>query len=88
MTRVEQFAKVQNEGAETFARKNADYGNSFAQHGVLGTIIRLRDKIDRYVNIERTRLTLVQDEAVRDTLMDLANYAHMAVILLDEKEEE
>lgn len=85
--RTEQFAKVQLEGADTFARKNHDYADSFACHGVLGTIIRLRDKIDRYVNIEHTRLTLVKDEAARDTLMDLANYAHMAVLLLDEKDE-
>jgi hypothetical protein len=86
--RNEQFARVQQEGADTFARKNRDYADSFAKHGVLGVIIRISDKIDRYVNIERTKLSLVKDEAVRDTLMDLANYAHMAVLLLDEENEE
>ena len=87
-SRVEQFAEVQREGADVFAKKNHDYGDSFALYGFLGTIIRLRDKIDRYVNIERTQLTLVNDEAARDTLMDLANYAHMAVLLLDENEKD
>jgi len=82
--RVEQFVKVQQEGLATFARKNVDYDDSFALHGPLGTLIRIHDKLNRFVNISKTEIRLVDDERLRDTLMDLANYAHIAVMLLDE----
>jgi hypothetical protein len=84
-TRVSQLASVQCEALHLFNRKNNDYGDSFAKYGPVGVIVRLGDKIERLVNISKNGMTLVDDESIRDTLIDLHNYAAMAVMLLDEK---
>ena len=84
--RVAQMEKVQNEARELFEKKNADYGDAFATYGTVGVIVRLGDKISRLSSISKTGVTLVQDEKIRDTLIDLHNYAAMAIMLLDEKE--
>ena len=86
-TRVSQMASVQCEALHLFNRKNNDYGDSFAKYGPVGVIIRLGDKIDRLVNISKNGILCVDDESMRDTLIDLHNYAAMAVMLLDEKKE-
>ena len=44
MNRVQQMKKVQEEGLELFKRKNSDYGDSFANYGPIGVIIRMGDK--------------------------------------------
>ena len=84
--RLEQLLAVQQEAAALFERKNADYGDSFATHGPVGVIIRTHDKISRLQSITKSGITLVDTETVRDTLVDLINYATMAVMLLDEKQ--
>ena len=82
-TRKQQFKAVQKEGLDLFTRKNKDYGDAFADYGVVGVLVRMGDKIRRLQNISTTGVTLVQDESFRDTLIDLHNYAAMAVLLLD-----
>ncbi len=86
--RVEQLKTVQNESRELFSRKNADYGDAFATYGTIGVLVRLGDKIQRLSSITKKSVTLVDDESLRDTLIDLHNYAAMAVMLLDEKTSE
>ena len=83
-TRVEQFSKVQKEGLELFNRKNADYGDAFANYGPIGVLVRMGDKIQRLSNITKKGVTMVNDESLRDTLIDLHNYSAMAVLLMDE----
>ena len=39
-----------------------------------------------YQNINNLGIQLVDDESIRDTLIDLHNYAAMAVMLIDEKD--
>lgn len=85
--RVEQLTAVHNECRELFARKNHDYGDAFAKHGPVGVLIRIGDKIDRLMKISASGVVLVDDERLRDTLIDLSNYAAMAVMLMDEGEE-
>tara|TARA_Y100000591_G_scaffold60455_1_gene48910 strand:+ start:676 stop:930 length:255 start_codon:yes stop_codon:yes gene_type:complete len=84
MDRVTQMEKVQLEARELFKKKNADYGDAFATYGTVGVIVRLGDKISRLSSISKTGVTLVEDEKIRDTLIDLHNYAAMAIMLLDE----
>tara|TARA_B100000508_G_scaffold118165_1_gene98119 strand:- start:1403 stop:1675 length:273 start_codon:yes stop_codon:yes gene_type:complete len=86
--RVEQLKTVQDESRELFSRKNADYGDAFATYGTIGVLVRLGDKIQRLSSITKKSVTLVDDESLRDTLIDLHNYAAMAVMLLDEKTSE
>ena len=83
-TRVSQMIQVQQNALELFKKKNADYGDAFAKFGVIGVLMRIEDKIQRYVSISKNGITLVDDEKIRDTLIDLHNYAAMAIMLLDE----
>ena len=83
MTRPEQLSKVQKEAYKLFCKKNKDYGDAFADYGVVGVLVRLGDKIRRAQTISNNGVSLVSDESFRDTLIDLHNYAAMGVMLLD-----
>jgi hypothetical protein len=83
--RINQMMKVQNESMELFKRKNKDYGDAFATFGTIGVIVRMSDKIQRALSISKNGVELVNDEKLRDTLIDLHNYSAMAIMLLDEK---
>jgi hypothetical protein len=84
MNRVEQMKKIQEEALELFTRKNTDYGDAFAEFGVIGVLMRIEDKLKRSVSITKNGVNLVSDEKIRDTLIDLHNYAAMALMLIDE----
>lgn len=80
-----------------YARKNHDYGDSFHQtfveEGLAMARIRLGDKFSRFKTLSRISPTdstqqQVTDESIRDTLLDLANYAIMTVLELDQAETE
>lgn len=83
-TRVSQMETIQQEGLALFAKKNADYGDAFAKYGVIGVLMRIEDKIQRSLSITKNGVNLVKDESIRDTLLDLHNYAAMGLMLLDE----
>jgi hypothetical protein len=83
-SRVSQMQSIQNEGLELFKRKNQDYGDAFANYGVVGVLVRMGDKIARAQSISTTSVSLVDTESLRDTLIDLHNYSAMAIMLLDE----
>lgn len=83
--RVGQLAAVQREAKELFRKKNQDYGDAFATYGTVGVLVRIGDKLQRLQSIQKNGVALVEDEKIRDTLIDLHNYAAMAVMLLDEK---
>lgn len=85
MDRTQQLAVIQEEAKELFNKKNADYGDAFATYGTVGILVRLGDKIQRLQSISKTGIQLVGDEKLRDTLIDLHNYAAMGIMLLDEK---
>lgn len=85
MNRVEQFDEVVSYLRDLFSRKNADYGDSFADHGVVGVLLRIHDKLKRLQSVTKSGINLVEDETLRDTLSDLANYSVMAIMLMDEK---
>lgn len=82
--RVVTMKEIQDEARELFARKNADYGDSFADYGPVGVLVRMGDKIKRLSSVSKNKIMLVNDERVRDTLLDLHNYSAMAIMLLDE----
>jgi len=87
-SRVEQLKTIQTTALELFTRKNIDYGDAFAKYGVIGVLMRIEDKIQRAMSITKNGVNLINDEGLRDTLLDLHNYAAMALMLLDEKTEE
>lgn len=84
MNRLDQMTTIQKEAFELFSKKNADYGDAFAKYGTIGVLMRIQDKISRAMSITKNDVTLVENECIRDTLIDLHNYAAMGIMLLDE----
>ena len=88
--RLRQYDNIQTESRILFKLKNKDYGDSFADYGPIGVLMRMKDKLNRLQNITKDRVTLIDvetsmdDETLRDTLIDLHNYSAMALMLLDE----
>ncbi|MEM5009399.1 nucleotide modification associated domain-containing protein [Niallia taxi] len=83
---AELHKNILDEIHHTYKIKNADYGNSFGEqfeeHGMLSAIIRLDDKMRRLKSLNKQEAQ-VKDESIRDTVLDLANYAIMTVMELD-----
>lgn len=84
---VQKHESICRELSALYARKNADYGDSFhktfLEEGMAMARIRLSDKLERFKRLTRSNEQHVQNESVRDTLIDLANYAIMTVMELD-----
>lgn len=83
--RISQYKEIQEEALDLFTKKNADYGDAFSTYGVVGILIRMGDKIQRLSTVTNTGVTFVSSENLRDTLIDLHNYAAMAMMLIDQK---
>ena len=76
---------------ELYAKKNHDYGDSFhttfEEEGMAMARIRLSDKLNRFKSLSRQENEQrVTDESIKDTLLDLANYAIMTVLEMEEAE--
>lgn len=71
----------------TYVAKNHDYGDSFGQSfkkfGIVAAVVRMGDKLNRVENVAKGGAK-VSDETVVDTLMDLANYALMTAMEVEE----
>ena len=81
-----QFKEVVNGMISTYVRKNHDYGNSFDKSldkfGLVASVVRIGDKMIR-IESQAQKKAMVQDESIRDTLLDMANYAVMTVMWMD-----
>lgn len=84
MDRLNQMMRVQREAFSLFKKKNEDYGDAFATFGPVGVIVRMGDKINRLTSVTKNGVNLVDNESLRDTLIDLHNYSAMTIMLLDE----
>lgn len=84
---VQRHKSICHELNALYARKNADYGDSFhktyVEEGMAMARIRLSDKLERFKQLTRSNEQNVHDESMRDTLIDLANYAILTVMELD-----
>jgi hypothetical protein len=87
---ADKFETITHNMLDTFKRKNHDYGNSFEEslneEGLAASRIRMGDKWNRYKTLSKGTKNQVNDESIRDTLLDLANYAIMTVMWLDKNE--
>lgn len=85
---VEKFTEITSNMAKTYAAKNHDYGNSFEQSldkfGLVASVVRLGDKMNRIESLTKKEAQ-VKDESIKDTLLDMANYAIMTVMWMDKK---
>lgn len=90
-TKADKHALICEEIHYLYVQKNQDYGDSFHQtfmeEGMAMARIRLGDKLSRFKSLTRSGIQQVKDESIRDTLIDLANYAIMTVLELDTMKE-
>ena len=86
---VEQFISITQNMAKTYAAKNHDYGNSFEQSldefGLVASVVRLGDKMNRIKSLVKKEAQ-VKDESIKDTLLDMANYAIMTVMWMNKNQ--
>ena len=88
MDRIQQLEEIHKEALELFKRKNQDYGDAFADFGLIGILVRLNDKLKRAISITENSISLVEDEKIKDTLIDIHNYAAMGLMLANESKVE
>lgn len=88
-TSAYQFKDIAKGMIETYVRKNHDYGNSFDKSldkfGLVASVVRIGDKMNRIESLVQKK-AMVQDESIRDTLLDMANYAIMTVMWMDNQD--
>ena len=84
---VEQFREITNEMADLYERKNSDYGDSvhdtYVKYGPVSFLVRMEDKLNRARTLIQKGDQKVNDEKVRDTLIDLANYSILMVLEME-----
>lgn len=88
MNKVLRHKEICNELNVIYSKKNHDYGDSFhltyLEEGMAMPRIRLGDKFNRFKTLSRKlESQKVRDESIRDTLLDLANYAIMTVLEME-----
>ena len=85
------FSDITDEMNALYERKNHDYGNSFSETfrklGIISAATRMLDKMNRIVSLVTKDQQKVNDESLRDTLIDIANYAVMTIMEIDKKKE-
>ena len=93
MTKItkENMQNAHDELLQTFVDKNADYGNSFEssleEYGLIAALIRMEDKMRRLRTLIKSEAK-VKDESISDTLRDLSNYALMASVWFENKDDD
>ena len=83
---IADFREIIEEMIQLYTRKNKDYGNAFKQsYSEFGSImcaIRINDKLNRFKTLIKQNKE-VKTESIKDTLIDLANYAVMTIIEIE-----
>lgn len=91
-TKVARHKEIVDGLNKLYEAKNADYGDSvhdtYMKYGLTSFLVRLEDKLNRARTLSKQEAK-VKDEKIEDTLLDMANYAILAVLeLRGEKEDE
>lgn len=83
----EAHATICNTLKDLRMKKGHDYGQCFefsmADYGLLSPVIRFRDKLGRLENLLKVKDSKVEDESIRDTILDLGNYCILTCAVLD-----
>lgn len=73
---------------DVYRAKNSNYGNSFEEccnkFGLVSAVVRMNDKLNR-INSLYDKSSMNVDESLADTLLDLANYAVMTVVWMNNR---
>ena len=83
------FREITDYMYQIYEKKNADYGDSFSktfdEFGLTASAIRINDKTERFKKLIKQEAQ-VQDESIKDTLLDLANYAVLTLMEMSKRE--
>jgi len=88
---IEKLTQYQKAELALVQKKNRDYASdkdpfaNFQMFGELGFLVRLSDKLMRLKQIFERGEISVTDESVKDTLMDLSNYANLLMAYRESK---
>lgn len=89
MSKIELHKQITTQLSNLYEAKNNDYGDSvsdtYQKYGMTSFLVRMEDKINRVRSLTQNNNQKVLDEKIEDTLLDLANYAIIAVIELNEE---
>ena len=92
------FKIITNEMLDLYEIKNKNYGDSFSkqfqEYGLTSVCIRLEDKLNRLKSLNKQISEAkngivdidVDDESIKDTLIDLANYSVLAIMEISKGE--
>ena len=87
-TKTEKFIAITKMMADIYERKNADYGDSFyvlfEKYGMTYALAHLEEKLNRINAITKNGEHKVKNESVLDSLLDMANYAILTYMEIDE----
>jgi hypothetical protein len=86
-TPAARFRAIADDCAKLFERKNTEYGNSIEATGVLGAsieIIGAAARLPKLVLKNPLRIPYVHT-ILRDIFMDIANYAIIALMMIDKQ---
>lgn len=82
------FREITDYMYQIYEKKNADYGDSFSktydEFGLTASAIRINDKTERFKKLIKQDAQ-VQDESIKDTLLDLANYAVLTLMEMSKR---
>lgn len=85
-TKLNKLKEIHKTEEALYSERNEKYGDSFSrtfqEYGPAVVCIRLEDKLSRVKHLISNNLERSDGESLMDTLMDLSNYANMAIIEL------
>ena len=85
MNNIELHKEMLDSMHNLYITQNHDYGNSvhdtYEKYGLTSFLVRIEDKLNRARTLSKNDAK-VNDEKIEDTLMDMANYAILAVMEL------
>lgn len=83
MNKIEVHKQLLDDLHKLYVAKNHDYGDSvhdtFEKYGLTSFLVRIEDKLNRARTLSNNDTQLV-NEKIEDTLLDMANYAVIAVL--------
>jgi len=87
LDKVEKHTEICNRLKKLYTVKNTAYGDAFGRTfvelGIISALTRMYDKINRLISLSKGAKE--NDESFKDSLMDLANYAIMTLIELEDR---
>ena len=80
---IQQFIDIIENIKELRLRKSKDYGYSWKVYGLEGVVWQLKSKFIRMTNLMNKGNIKPANEPLTDTFKDIANYAIMAIQLIE-----